>query len=210
MKEPQKNLIIDGPAGALELRVAMRPNARCSVVVCHPHPMHGGTMHNKVVTTAIKAGQNLGMNTVGFNFRGVGESQGEYAHGQGEQDDLRAVIHWLQQNAPGLPLIVVGFSFGSYIAAACAASYKVQGCISIAPAVTRFDFSQVARGDFPWVVLQGSQDEIVDFSSVKSWYSTLSEPKQWIEFEGAGHFFHGHLVALRHALERSMGSMVQL
>ena len=210
MKEPEKKLIIDSPAGALELMVAMRPYAQSSVVVCHPHPLHGGTMHNKVVTTTTKAGQNLGMNTVRFNFRGVGESQGEYDHGQGEQDDLRAVIHWLQQEAPGIPLILVGFSFGSYIAASCAASYKVQGCISIAPAVTRFDFSQVARGDFPWVVLQGSQDEIVDFSSVKSWYSKLSEPKKWIEFEGVGHFFHGQLVALRHTLERSMESMAQL
>ena len=199
---------IAGPAGTIELVCDLQTNARANFVMCHPHSLHGGTMTNKVVTTAVKAAQNQVMNTLCFNFRGVGQSEGVFDHGQGEQDDLATVVRWLQAQAPNLPLILAGFSFGSFVAASCSDRLKAQACISIAPPVERFDFSTIARGSFHWYVLQGTADEVVDFNQVVDWFSSIDQPKSWFEFDACSHFFHGQLIPLRHHLETILNQSV--
>lgn len=196
--------LIAGPAGQLDVRLLQPAVAiRALAVVCHPHPQHGGTLDNKVVYTLTRWLAERGALTVRFNFRGIGRSDGGFDHGQGEQADLAAVVAWLRSQQPdALPLILAGFSFGSYVAAAQATALNASHLISIAPPVQRFDFSRVPLPTCPWTIVMGDADEVVDSQSVFDWAETLPANARLLRMAGAGHYFHGRLVELRDLLEQ--------
>ncbi len=204
--DPQNPVTLSGPVGPLEAVVTppLKESKPIIGIICHPHPLYGGTMHNKVVTTVARAFYDLGLWSLRFNYRGVEKSAGSYGSGLGEVEDLLAVLTWVRQNFPQYTLWLAGFSFGSYVAAQAAAKEDVAQLITIAPAVTHFDFKEIAQIHCPWLLLMGEEDEIVPLSAVKNWLTTLSTPIQTIFFPHVGHFFHGHLVQLREALKKAL------
>ena len=203
------NLILPGPAGLLEAatNVPEPAAARAGVaVICHPHPLQGGTMHNKVVTTLERSLRELGLATVVFNFRGTGASQGAFDDGIGETEDLIAVAHWAQHVRPRDALWLAGFSFGSYVAARAASQLPVRQMISVAPPVGRWDFSQLASPLCPWLVVQGEADEIVDAQAVYAWAAAQPEPPTLVRMPETSHFFHRRLLDLRGVIKNGVRS----
>ncbi len=206
MSATEQRFVIAGPAGQLEIKL-LETDAplRGLAVMCHPHPLHGGTMENKVVYTVQRAMVDLGFHCARFNFRGVGESQGVFDHGNGEADDLNAVTAWLKARFPQQTrLWLAGFSFGSYVAARSANVLQAEQLISIAPPVQRFDFSTMDMPRCPWLVVMGDADEVVAPQAVFDWLDQLSPPPRQIRMAGAGHFFHGRLVELRDQLTQAL------
>ena len=201
------SLILPGPAGALEaaVDVPVAAEARAGVaIVCHPHPQHGGTMHNKVVTMLERSLRESGLATVVFNFRGVGASAGSYDDGRGETDDLLAVAAWVQRTRPHDALWLAGFSFGSYVAARAASQLPVRQMISVAPPVSRWDFAHLAHPLCPWLVIQGEADEVVDPAQVYAWVAAQAEPPTLVRMPETGHFFHRRLMDLRGAVKNGV------
>ena len=202
-------LMLAGQAGALEALVEL-PDAdverRGMVLICHPHPLHEGTMHNKVVTMIARSLRELGLAAVRFNFRGVGESQGTYDSGAGETEDALAIARWMMANRPGDHLWLAGFSFGSYVAARASQALPARQLISVGPAVENFDFASLKRPDCPWVVIQGEEDEVVSPQAVFDWAATVKPPVQLIRMPETGHFFHRRLMDLRGALKNAVKS----
>lgn len=203
--------MLRGPAGALEC-ICDVPEAAdavpATIVICHPHPLHGGTMHNKVVTIVERSMRELGLRTVRFNFRGVGASAGAFDDGYGETDDLFAVTEWVRRARPADSLWLGGFSFGVYISLRAAQKLQLGQLISIAPPVQRFAFDALARPACPWLVIQGEEDEVVDTEAVRAWVATLSPPPEFVVMEHAGHYFHRKLMDLRGLLKN--GVLAQL
>ncbi len=200
-------LILPGPAGLLEAAIAVPEpaDARAGVaIVCHPHPLHGGSMHNKVVTMVARALRELGLATVVFNFRGVGASAGEHDDGRGETDDLLGVAAWVQKVRPHDALWLAGFSFGSYVAARAAGQLPVRQMISVAPPVGRWDFAGLASPLCPWLVIQGEADEVVDPEAVYAWIAAQAEPPTLMRMPDTGHFFHRRLMDLRGAIKNGV------
>lgn len=181
----------------LEAQVWVPENPRHAAIVCHPHSLHGGTMNNKVVTTLAKSLLTLDCIVLRFNFRGVGHSQGEFDHGVAETEDVQAVYDWLKENYQFEHMIQAGFSFGSYVSYRFATRHTPDLLILVAPPVENFDFSELAEPTCPMLVLQGEQDEVVDAEKVFRFVESLSNRPQLLRFEQCGHFFHGHLVALK-------------
>jgi len=198
--------IIEGAVGAIEATLdAPEGDERDAIAICcHPHPVHGGAMTNKVIHTVSRTLSSLGIPSIRFNFRGVGASEGEYDEGRGEQQDLIKVIEWAQEQYPGRPLWLAGFSFGSWIAALQAKAQSAQQLISIAPPVNRFSFDDFVIPDCPWLVVMGDADEVVDPDAVFNWIDELEPQPELIKMSGAGHFFHGRLVELREELESAL------
>ena len=200
---------IPGPAGNIEILTALPAdenagpvNPASIAVICHPHPLFEGTMHNKVVTTLSKAFLNKGCATVRFNFRGVGKSDGVHDEARGEQQDCLAVVDWAKQQFPDATLYLAGFSFGSYVAAAASVDVKPAKLVLIAPPVNHYNFAALTPFAFPWVVMQGSDDEIVPANEVDAFVKSQTEnPAAYHVFPGVSHFFHGQLVALRETVE---------
>jgi uncharacterized protein len=191
---------LTGPAGRLEcLADTPEPDqARPAVaVLCHPHPLHGGTMRNKVVTIMERSLRELGLRTVRFNFRGTGESEGEFDDGQGEVDDLMAVIEWARKTCPDDDLWLGGFSFGAYVALKAAQDLPVRQLITIAPPVERYGFDQLMPPNCPWLVVQGDEDEVVSPEAVFEWADSHEDNADLVVMEGTGHFFHRRLMDLR-------------
>lgn len=202
MNRNEEQHLIDGPAGTLELLVTQVDNPGALAVICHPHPLHGGTMHNKVVSTLMRGARDLGANTVRFNFRGVGQSTGEHADGVGEIDDCQAVIDWAQSRFPGLPLWLMGFSFGGYVAAAAAGAQAdwPQRVVLVAPSVEKLPFADLMPLPGPVSVMMGEADDVVASQAV---FDLLEGKPQVnvVRFADTGHFFHGKLVELKAAVE---------
>lgn len=207
----RSELFLRGPAGRLEciVDVPEPEDARpATFVICHPHPEHGGTMHNKVVTIMERAMRELGLNTVRFNFRGVGESEGQFDDGYGETDDLFAVTEWVRRTRPADQLWLGGFSFGSFITLRAAQNLKLGQLVSIAPAVSRFSFAELSRPDCPWLIIQGDEDEVVSFDAVREWVEQVEPPPDFIVMEHAGHFFHRRLMDLRGLLKNGVSAQL--
>jgi len=207
--EQSATLLLDGPAGALEVAVDLPEPAdarRLVAVVCHPLPTEGGTMHNKVVTMVARALRELGATTVRFNFRGTGGSEGAFDHGNGEREDLRAVVEWVRAARPGQPLWLAGFSFGSYVSLCSAAALQPDALISIAPPVSGrgWDFSEIELPEVPWLVVQGDDDEIVDAQAVYDWIEKLDPQPQLVRMPETSHFFHRKLIDLRGAIQHEV------
>ena len=199
-------LAVPGPAGALEVAVDL-PNTDVArpltAVICHPLSTDGGSLQNKVVTTTARALRELGAATVRFNFRSVGGSQGEFDHGNGELDDLRAIVAWVREQRPHDALWLAGFSFGSYVSLRCAKELGADAVISIAPPVAGrgWDFGPIGLPEVPWLVVMGDADEIVDPQAVYAWHAALPDPPALVRLPDTSHFFHGKLIELREAIQ---------
>lgn len=198
--------LIDGPAGKLEVLVAKAIGEERSAwgIVCHPHPLFGGTMHNKVVTTLAKTFQTMGVTTVRFNFRGVGKSEGAFDQGNGELDDLLAVIDWVQHQGVKNEIWLAGFSFGSYVAAKAATQIPINKLVTVAPAVQHFPMQALPPITCPWVLVQGELDDVVPPKEVLAWAESRHPKPIIIRFPDAGHFFHGQLGELRTKLQEAL------
>ncbi len=203
-KHPKKHqFLLDGPAGDLEALLEFAADgapAGCAVV-CHPHPVHGGTMQNKVTHTLARGFLGLGFAVLRFNFRGVGKSEGAFDDGRGELDDVLAAVDWIRTEYPGVPFWIAGFSFGAAMAIRAAVETSPQGLISIAPAVSRFADNLDTQPDCPWLIVQGDQDELVAIEETVSWINELEPGPELEVFTDTEHFFHGKLIQLRSAIE---------
>jgi len=199
---------LPGPAGVLEavLTYSALPDATTPIaVVCHPHPLYGGTLSNKVVHMVSKAFGELGAATLRFNFRGVGHSDGQFDHGVGEVQDMLAAVSWMRLHFSRSPLWLAGFSFGAFVAWSGHRQASAQRLLLVAPPVGMFEFSRDGVVDVPWTVIQGCADEVVDADSVSRWVKQQARPPHYECFEDAGHFFHGQLIPLRECIVRVWG-----
>jgi uncharacterized protein len=189
---------IEGPSGALELACALPTSAPSQLaLICHPHPLFGGSMGNKVVTTLERCFRDQGAATVRFNFRGVGHSAGAFDHGLGESEDLLAVFAFARRFFPSLPLVLAGFSFGSFVAARMANRLQAAQLISIAPPVQSWDFHAIEAPQMSWLVVQGEQDEVVAPEAVYRFAAAQNPAPTLLRLPDATHFFHGKLLELR-------------
>lgn len=214
--------LISGPVGNLEVALhypssnlsALSSDALCLKsekligIVCHPHPLYGGTMNNKVVTTVVKTLTEMGIPTIRFNFRGVGQSAGHYGEEIGEVDDLKAVVQWGLEKYPDSKLILAGFSFGAHVSARVANRHDVLALINIAPPVNHFDFSHIHRPSCPWLVVHGESDELVPLAEVETFAHSITG-LQFEKIPSASHFFHGKLVALREKIGDWLRNVLQ-
>jgi uncharacterized protein len=188
------HVTIDGPVGALEACwTAPEGTPLHCAVICHPHPLFGGTMDNKVVTTLARAAAAHGAATLRFNFRGVGASAGRHDDGIGEVDDAVAAIDWASGRFQGARLWLLGFSFGSYAALAAALRRRPERLVCVAPAVGRMKFGELGGPDCPWLVVQGDADEVVDAAAVIEWARRQLPAPRLEVMPGVSHFFHGRL-----------------
>lgn len=203
MSDPQK-FFIDGPVGKLETVLAepdaARPGGIAGIaVIAHPHPLHAGTMDNKIVHTLFKALRELGFATVKFNFRGVGKSDGAYANGVGEIADVLAVVGAIRSQFAtrfdNLPLLLAGFSFGGAIQAHVAQRLNPQKLVMVAPSVERLKAPPVAGHAASTLIIHGDRDDVVPLKSVLDWAAPQELPV--VVIPGAEHFFHGRLHILR-------------
>ncbi|MFR0692667.1 alpha/beta hydrolase [Enterobacterales bacterium AE_CKDN230030158-1A_HGKHYDSX7] len=197
-------LFLDGPEGQLEALHLATPDAKGVALICHPHPLFAGTMQNKVVATLQRAARDAGYATLRFNFRGVGQSAGSYAEGRGEVDDALAAARWLAEQHPGLPLTLMGFSFGSCVAGNAAERLEEEGAelaqlFMLAPPVERFDVDLPER--CPLTVIQPEADEVVTPERVYAWSAELSKPHELIRIPECSHFFHGKLIELKDLIQ---------
>jgi uncharacterized protein len=209
------SLFIDGPAGRLEaLLNAGSPTATHAGIVCHPHPVYGGTLHNKVVFHAMKALNSFGFPVLRFNFRGTGLSDGEHAAGIGEVDDVRSALGWLEREYP-LPIIFAGFSFGAAVGLRAAyADDRVRALIALGlPAVPAegrvYDFDFLRTSTKPKLFVSGSRDQFAPAGRLEALVSTFAEPKKIIRIEAGDHFFEGRLKEMRVAIEEWLGPLVR-
>jgi uncharacterized protein len=200
-----------GPAGRLEaLLNTGSDEAQYAVLVCHPHPQGGGTMHNKVVYHAMKAFQGFGLPVLRFNFRGTGLSEGEHDNGRGEQDDVRAAMDWLEEEFDR-PVLFVGFSFGSYVGLrVCCGDPRVKGAVALGLPVHaegrdyRYDFlSQCA---IPKLFVSGSRDQYGPMAQVEAEVAAAAPPAKLVWVEGADHFFAGRLDEVQNAIRAWYGA----
>jgi alpha/beta superfamily hydrolase len=201
-----QKLTLNGGAGGIEALLDEPRAAPAAVaVVCHPHPLFQGTMHNKVAHILARAFTDLGALALRFNFRGVGASAGEHDRGEGETDDTVAVAQWLREQHPNLPFWLGGFSFGAMVALRAAARLQPTALITVAPPVERL--GAFAHPHCPWLLLQGEADDVVDGAAVLEWARGLAPPPEIATFPGVGHFFHGNLNALRAAVKERLPAL---
>lgn len=188
----QKKFFIDGPAGRLEAAATTAAGApRGIALVAHPHPLYGGTMDNKVATTLAKTFARLDLAAFRLNFRGVGQSEGEFDQGIGETDDILALVDHARRELGDLPVILAGFSFGAYVQTRVVAHIEARQLVLVAPAVKRFEVGAVPADT---VVIHGEQDDVVPLADALDWARPQNLPLTVVP--GAGHFFHGQLPLL--------------
>jgi uncharacterized protein len=197
-----EKVTIDGPAGAIEAMIERPPHARDDIVAvcCHPHPLYGGTMQNKVVHTLARSCHDQRVTTLRFNFRGVGASEGSHGDGVGESEDAASVADFARRAAGATRLWSLGFSFGGFVAYRLATLRQAAALVTIAPPVQRFDFTKLPVPAIPWLVAQGDADELVDHERVLAWTRQLEPAPDVRILAGAEHFFHGRLTELRSML----------
>jgi len=200
---PEKDFTIQGPVGTLE-GIAGHPvdaeNSRKIVgLICHPHPLFGGTMNNKVTHMIEKSFREMGCHTIRFNFRGVDNSDGKFDDGKGETDDLLAIYQWIKEIMPDYTIWLAGFSFGSYVALRACKEIKSEQFLTVAPPVERYDFTELDIPTCPWLVIQGEEDDVVTPKAVYDYVNTIDPRPQLVTFK-AGHFFHRRLIDLKGAI----------
>lgn len=191
-----------GKVGQLEavLSVPAVPTSYYVAILGHPHSLHLGTMNNKVVTTMARIFSELGIPSIRFNFRGVGQSRGVFDEGIGESHDMQILAHLVLQEMPAVQLIFAGFSFGSYVTYRVAAHCRHALLISIAPPVHHYNFTEFSLGLTPWIIALGDVDEIVPAQLVREFANQIKPSPSLLLFKDTGHFFHGKLVELKHRM----------
>ncbi len=207
LKGRVSELDIKGPAGILRAIHTHTPmelpeqHTTPLAIICHPNPQQGGTMNNKVVTSVARVLCDLNIASIRFNFRGVGGSTGEHDGVQGALADIQAVLHWAIDSLTPRGFLLVGFSFGSYIAFQAAQSCPdLAGLICIAPPVDRLDFQMQLTQKVPWLVVLGLQDEVVPSDQMVQWAERVQPSPQLVAIPNVGHFFHGQLPKLYDAV----------
>ena len=207
-----EKLFIAGSVGRLQA-ILEQPNSAAltgAVLVCHPHPQHGGTMHNKVAHTLARTFLRMDFAALRFNFRGTEQSDGHFDDGVGELDDALVALDWLRERYPTVPIWLAGFSFGAAIAVRAATLVNVSGLISVAPAVARVAGRLDGQPGCAWLVVQGDEDELVAVDATIGWLNSLEPGPELRIFDGVEHFFHGRLIDLREAVaafvEQSQGT----
>lgn len=191
-----RTFFIDGPAGRLEamLWTVRSPDPPLAALVCHPHPLFGGTMHNKVVYQAAKALHHFGVPVLRFNFRGAGLSEGEHDKGRGEQDDVRVALNYLASQFPGKPVLLAGFSFGSWVGLRVGCEdWRVTKLIGLGIPVDNSDLSYLRACVKPKLIIQGGNDQFGSRANVERLFAQLPEQKRLVIVDGADHFFAGKL-----------------
>ena len=211
-----RNLFLEGPVGRLEA-ILWRPSdpARhrpaIAAVVCHPHPLFGGTMHNKVVYQTAKSLDVLGIPVLQYNFRGAGLSAGEHDRGVGEQGDVRAALDFLGTQFPGVPLLLAGFSFGAWVGLRVGCEHpRVSHLIGLGIPVNRSDFSFLNQSNKPKLFVHGSEDEYGAIGKVKLLVSSLPGENHLVVVEGADHFFAGKLNELDAGIRNWLSEVFRL
>ncbi len=201
-----RNFFLNGPAGRLEALLWTSPRVDApanagAALVCHPHPLYGGTMHNKVVFHVARALQRMEWPVLRFNFRGAGLSEGTHDKGRGEQDDVRVALDFLAAEYPQRPLLLAGFSFGSVVGlrVGCADS-RVTKLIGLGLPVNGSDCAFLQSCAKPKLFIQGGNDEHGDAQKLRALVATLPQPKKLLVVEGADHFFAGKLEQVATAL----------
>jgi alpha/beta superfamily hydrolase len=207
---PVRALWIEGPAGRLEARVRVANAPRAAALVAHPHPLHGGTLHNPVIFHSERELHRLGLTTMRFNFRGVGDSDGEHDAGRGEVDDVAAAASWVRGIAPGVPLLVVGYSFGSW----CGVRYAVDdsavaGVIAVGLPARLYPFDEVERLGRPLAAVHGTRDEFGSPDEVRAILDRATPPGQLHLVEGAQHLFPGQAPAAAAEVARAASHILQ-
>jgi alpha/beta superfamily hydrolase len=194
---------LDGAAGPIEALVAVsREPPRGVAVLCHPHPLYGGAMSNKVVYTLASVAQKCGLVAVRFNFRGVGASGGVHDAARGETDDCVTVVEWARAHVPGAPLLLGGFSFGAFVSLKAAARVAPQALISIAPPFGKY-FDGAATPPHPgcpWIAVHSRDDDVVSYDESARILASYDPPAELVTVDGAGHFFNNRLPDLQAAL----------
>jgi len=214
---------IPGPAGLLEALLEEPPLERgvnadgllergqadglhAAVVIGHPQPQYGGTMHTKAVFQAAKAFSRMGCAVLRFNFRGVGTSAGSFDDGAGEMDDFRAALDFMHARHPGVPLWAAGMSFGAWIGlSAGAADPRVSTLVGICPPLSHYDFEAVRTSPKPKFFIQGERDERCPLKDMQAFYASAADPKELVVIDAADHLFDGKLVEVAEALEDLLG-----
>ncbi len=197
-------LSIPGPAGRIEALLAA-PREACVpagiAVICHPHPLMGGAMSNKVVYTLASAASKAGLYSLRFNFRGVGRSEGLHDEGRGETDDTLFLIDWMRQRQPDARLVLMGFSFGAFVSVKAAQWAKPYLQVSIAPPFSKYFNEPVPpRPDCPWLVVHGTGDDVVSYDDTVQVLNGFEPPPQLVTLKDAGHFFHARLNEVQNAV----------
>jgi alpha/beta superfamily hydrolase len=207
-----RSLFLDGPAGRLEaLLNAGAENATHAALICHPHPLFGGTLHNKVVFHTMKALNSFSFPALRFNFRGTGLSHGEHDYGAGEVEDVRTALDWLDTEFH-LPIVFAGFSFGAAVGLRAAApDERVKALIGVgtpvAPVAADTEEPRVYTFEFlrncakPKLFVSGARDQFGPRARLEELVASLPEPKKLVVIEGADHFFEGRLHEMRQAIE---------
>ncbi len=214
LSEKERSLCIDGPVGDIEGYLHRGAVAQVSgpslvAVICHPNPSQGGTMDNKVVTTLMRTYRDLGVDTLRFNFRGIGKSQGSFDQGRGELADLQAVLAWVRAQYPQAQLLLAGFSFGSAMAAQASHDVpQLAHLLLVAPPVERYAYDRDGRFSCPVTVVIGGRDELVNAAGVHAWSAQLTPAAQLLAYPDAGHFFHGLLSQLKSDLSERLRPFV--
>ena len=209
MAHKLQSIFLIGPAGRLEalLEEPEAPNRiERAVVICHPHPQYGGTMHNKLAYRMARAARTMGAAVLRFNFRGVGASSGMYDGGEGEQDDLRAAMQYMRERYPGVSLVVGGFSFGARVSLrACCADPIVERIVAVANPVRRGDMDFLKTCGCPKHFVHSTQDEFGPRDVVEQIYAMTSEPKQLTWITSSDHFFSDALDELEDTVRQALG-----
>jgi len=214
---------IPGPAGRLEAILDEPPVAggvndeglvvrgradglRAAVVLAHPHPQYGGTLHTKVVYQAAKAFTRIGCAVLRFNFRGAGTSEGAWDEGRGEMDDFRAGVAFMRERHPDVPLWSAGMSFGAWIALTVgAADARISTLLGIAPPLARYDFEPVRTSGKPKFFIQGERDELCPLKDMQEFYARAVDPKELVVIDAADHLFDGKVLEMGDAIEDLLG-----
>lgn len=203
-----RRIHLSGPGGMIEgLLTAPRvPAARSAVaLLCHPHPLFGGTQDNKVVYTLASSAAKAGLYALRFNFRGVGASGGTHDRGRGETEDAVFLARWLQAQVPGAALVLGGFSFGGWVALRAATQLQPAALVTIAPPLGKYEAGLAAQLGLhdgpppppcPWMIVHAEDDDVVDYTTTQQAAARYAPAPQWIRFAQGGHFFHGRLSEL--------------
>jgi alpha/beta superfamily hydrolase len=198
-----EEIFLAGAGGRIQCLVAAPATAAEPpgyAVICHPHPLHGGAMTNKVVYTLAAAALECGLIAARFNFRGVGKSEGQHDQGRGETDDTVAVVEWLRARRPDARPMLAGFSFGAYVSLQAAARVQPALQISISPPFGYFGGQPPPRPACPWLVVHGRDDDVVPLAGTQAVLARYEPPPELVLLDGVGHFFHGRLGELHAAV----------